>query len=41
MSEARIERLLSDLSELRSYIFINVDKIQSAVQQSELSTKVH
>ncbi len=39
MSEARIERLLSDLSELRSYIFINVDKLQSAVQQSELSTK--
>ena len=28
MSEARIERLLSDLSELRSYIFINVDKLK-------------
>jgi len=39
MSEARIESLLSDLSELRSYIFINVDKIQSAIKQSELSNK--
>ncbi len=39
MSEDRLERLLSDLSELRSYIFINVDKLQSAIQQSELSNK--
>ena len=39
MSEANIERILSDISELRKYIFTNVDKLQSAVEQSELSTK--
>ena len=39
MSEASIERILSDLSELRSYIFINVDRLQSSLSQSELSTK--
>ncbi len=39
MSEANIERILSDISELRKYIFTNVDKLQSTVEQSELSTK--
>jgi len=39
MADKQIEQILRDLSELRGYVYQNVDKIQSAVNQSELTNK--
>ena len=39
MAEKQIEQILRDLSELRFYIYKNVDKLQSTIDQSELTNK--
>ena len=39
MAEKQIEQILRDLSELRFYIYKNVDKLQSTIEQSELTNK--
>jgi len=39
MADKQIEQILRDLSEIRSYIYINVDKLQSTLEQSELTNK--
>ena len=39
MAEKQIEQILRDLSELRFYIYKNVDKLQSTLEQSELNNK--
>ena len=39
MAENQIEQILRDLSELRFYIYKNVDKLQSTIEQSELTNK--
>ena len=39
MAEKQIEQILRDLSELRFYIYKNVDKLQSTLEQSELTNK--
>ena len=39
MAEKQIEQILRDLSELRYYIYKNVDKLQQTLEQSELTNK--
>ncbi len=39
MADKQLEQILRDLSEIRSYIYINVDKLQSTLEQSELTNK--
>ena len=39
MAEKQIERIFSDISELRRYVFDSVDKLQSTITQSELTNK--
>ncbi len=39
MADKQIEQILRDLSEIRSYIYINIDKLQSTLEQSELTNK--
>ena len=37
MADKQVEQILRDLSDLRGYVYQNVDKIQSAIKQSELT----
>ena len=39
MADKQIEYILRDLSELRGYIYKNVDKLQSTLEQAELTNK--
>jgi len=39
MADKQIEQILRDLSDLRGYIYNNVDKLQSTIEQSELTNK--
>ena len=39
MADKQLEQILRDLSEIRSYIYINIDKLQSTLEQSELTNK--
>ena len=39
MADKQIEQILRDLSEIRLYIYKNVDKLQSTIEQSELTNK--
>ena len=39
MADKQIEQILRDLSDLRGYIYNNVDKLQSTLEQSELTNK--
>ncbi len=39
MADKQIEQILRDLSEIRLYIYKNVDKLQSTLEQSELTNK--
>ena len=39
MADVRIEQLFRDLSEIRKYIYTNVDKLESSISQAELSSK--
>ena len=37
MADKQIEQILRDLSDLRGYIYNNVDKLQSTIEQSEIT----